>query len=157
MLCRSGVLGLKDVLEDTIWSPSPWTQVLENVLSSAWGQHYFMTCWKRAKVMSNVVLSWNTPENLQKKKFWRLNFVEKLRICGRRPFFEIACVSQKFWAKTVYFVSWRTLLHCVFGPKPRAFPSLASDFFGVLGLEPCVLDSTFDVKLVINLANLQTC
>ena len=96
-------------------------------------------------------------ELAKKKKFWRLKFVEKLRICGRRPFFEIACVSQKFWAKTVYFVSWRTLPHCVFGHRPRAFPSLASDFFGVLGLEPCVLDSTFDVKLVINLANLQTC
>ena len=47
------VLGLEGVLEDTIWShwprrPSPWPwprslQVLENALSSAREQHYFLT------------------------------------------------------------------------------------------------------------------
>ena len=39
------VLGLEDVLEDTFSSPWPWPrnlQVLENVLSSALGRHYFL-------------------------------------------------------------------------------------------------------------------
>ena len=157
MLCRRWVLGLKDVLEDTIGSLR-----LEHKSSK-------MSCpqledstivWH----VENGPRSWamlfclgTRQRTCKKKKILTIEFCGKVANLWAKTFFEIACVSQKCWAKTVYFVSWRTLPHCVFGPRPRAFPSLASDFLGVLGLEPCVLDSTFDVKLVINLANLQTC
>ena len=111
------VLGLEDVLEYTIWSPwarksSPWPwprslQVLKNALSWAREQHYFLTCWKWAKVMTNFASSWWTPESLQKtlwrhfflwralEFFWtfflfffgrRRNFSENLRTVGAKTF-----------------------------------------------------------------------
>ena len=61
--CRGGVFKDFLSLEDTIWSPWPWPwslQVLENALFSALGQHYFLTSWKLAKVMTKFVSSWRT-------------------------------------------------------------------------------------------------
>ena len=139
------VLGLEDVLEYTIWSPwprksSPWPwprslQVLKNALSWAREQHYFLTCWKWAKVMTNFASSWWTPESLQ-KTLWRHFFLWRAleffwtfflffflgdagifrkiyELLERRPFLFI------------YFL-WRTLPRCVFGAWPRAFLILAS-------------------------------
>ena len=42
----------------------------ENALFSAREQQCFLTCWKWAKVMTNFVSFWRTPESLR-KKFWR--------------------------------------------------------------------------------------
>ena len=65
---------------------------------------------------------------------------------------------KNFCEDLFFFFFWRALALCVLGPWPRAFLSLASrvsvlgkavlglGFFCVLGLEPCVLDSTSGVK-----------
>ena len=97
------------VLEDTIWSlwpqsSSPWLwssrpwprslQVLGNALSSARGQHCFLTCGKWAKAMTNFVSSWRMPESLR-KKFWRhFFFWRTLEISGK---------FTKFWSEDLFF------------------------------------------------------
>ena len=72
-------------------------------------------------------------------------FFELLKFCGvlekffrKRFFVEIAL---KIFVKTLFLFFGKHLRLC---PWSRAFLSLASDFFCVLGLglEPCVLDST---------------
>ena len=97
MACRGGVLEHVLGLEDTIWSPWPrrsssWSrslQVLENALSSAQGQHYFLTCWKWAKVMNNFVSSWRTPASLRKNFQAKFILGERLNFWSekRRSFF----------------------------------------------------------------------
>ena len=87
-------------------------------------------------------------------------FFELLKFCGalekffgKRFFVEIA---RKIFVKTFFFWRALALVSLVLGlglehscPWPREclsskklFLALASDFFCVLGLEPCVLDST---------------
>ena len=117
---------------------------LENALSSARGQHYFLTCWKYEKVMST-------------------NFVENLRICGRRPFFW-DCLQfmenlRKFWAKIFFLFLENTSALCSLSLASTILSlvsrgsalrwcvlglGLSLVFFCVLGLglKPCVLDST---------------
>ena len=105
--CRGGVfkdvLGLEDILGETIWSPwprmsYPWPrslQVLENAPSSARVQQYFLTCWKWAKVMTNCVSSWRTPESLR-KSFWRFFFSWRtLELSGK---------FTKFWIEDLFFL-----------------------------------------------------
>ena len=113
----------------------------KNALSSAREQHYFLTCWKWVKVMTNFVLSWRTPERLQ-KTFWRnfspgerLNFLKIYEFWERRPFFffflrtpEFSGKFANFWSEDLFFS--RSLPRCVFG----------LGFF--LCPWPCVLDST---------------
>ena len=75
-------------------------------------------------------------EGSPKKNFWR-------------PFYFWRSPEKNFW--TPYFLFLENTCACVLGPWPRAFLSsasrgavlvLGSDFFCVLGLEPCVLDFT---------------
>ena len=90
-------------------------------------------------------------------------FFELLKFCGalekffgKRLFVEIAFFflsPEKFLGRPFFFES---ACACVLGPWPwpRAFLSLASDFFCVLGLdglEPCVLDSTSESLIIINI------
>ena len=88
---QSSVISKGGVFEDTICSSS-WPgslQVLENALSSARGPHYFLTCWKFAKVMSiagarqrtceflseDLFFLWSSPEFCGKfATFWAENF-----------------------------------------------------------------------------------
>ena len=144
---RNGVL--EDVLglEDTFWSPwpwrsSPWSRGLKSsktALSSALGQPFFLNCWNFADRLKKNFRRRFLPENAW-KKFWRpLIFFF---------FFEIA---WKRFLKTFFF---ENTCACVLGPWPRVFLFLASrgsvlgravlglGFFCVLGLQPCVLDST---------------
>ena len=150
---------LKNLLEDTIWSPSPWTlQVLKYVLGLRTALLYDML--KMGQGHEQCCFVSEHARELAIKNFWRLNFVEKLRICGRRPFFLRSPAFRKNF-------------------EQRPFILFLGEHFGivslVLGLEhshpwpqifwcpwPWALCSwlhlsTFDVKLVINLANLQTC
>ena len=94
-------------------------------------------------------------------------FFGKLKFCGavekffgKRFFVEIALKNfcedlffffgdrlKNFCEDLFFFCFWRALALCVLGPWPRECLSserlsLALDFFCVLGLEPCVLDST---------------
>ena len=116
-------------LEDTIWSSWPWPrslQVLENALSSARGQHYLLTCWKWAKIMTNFVYSRRTPESLQ-KNFWRQFFsLRMLEISGK--FTKFRSEDLLF----IYLFFWRT-------PKISFFFSFFLNHFRVvplvLGLE----------------------
>ena len=123
--------GLEDVLEVTIWSPWPrrssfwpWHRslhVLENALSSARGQRYFLTCWKWAKVMTNTVSRWKAPESLR-KSFWRLLFSWRTleifeKVLSEELYFlwltpEFFGKFMKFWAKIFVF---RSLPRCVLG------------------------------------------
>ena len=146
---RGGVLENILGLEDTIWSPWLWPrslQVLENALSSARGQHYFLTCLKWPRSWPNF-FRLKERQSLR-KKFWRHFFSRRtLETCGK---------FTKFWSEDPFFV--KSLPRCVLGvwPWPRDGLSsvglslaLASDFFCVLGLilEPYGLDSTSDCKL----------
>ena len=56
-------------------------------------------------------------------------------------------LPEKFF-EDLYFLFGNTCA-CVLGPCPREDLSLASEFFCVLGLKPCVLDSTSDKNHVI--------
>ena len=129
------IFGLEDVLKDTFWSfwpwsrrlsPWPWPQSLKPskiALSSARGQHYFLTSLKVCGVPKNFF--------------------------GKRFSLEI---DWKFFLKAFFFGE-----HLRFCPWSRAFLSSASrgsvlgravlglGFFCVLGLglERCVLDSTY--------------
>ena len=142
-LVRGGVLedtlSLEDVLKDTFWCPwpwpqrsSPWPQVLENcpALSS------------RTALFFELLKFCRSPEKVLLKTFY---FGENL----------------KFFFEDLFFLE--NTCACVRGPWPHAFLSLASrgsvlgravlglglGFFFVLGLEPCVLDSTSATSVII--------
>ena len=119
-ITRGGVLENVLGLEDTFWSHWPGSLKSSKIaLSSAQGQHYFWT------VQISLKNARNLGENLQ-TFFWVPSRRDRLKKNVWRPFF---------------FENTRV---CVLGfwPWPREGLSLASKFFCVLGLEPCVLDST---------------
>ena len=106
-------------------------QVLENALSSARGQHYFLTCWKFAKVMSIVGARQRTSE------------------FSREDFFltEIARISRKicdFLSEDLFFT--RTLPRYVLNSLASRGSVLGRcvlglGFFFVSSTPPLVVDS----------------
>ena len=127
------------VLEDTFWSPwawprssSPWPRGLKSskiALFSARGQHFFLNCWNfvgRLKKNFRCFLL----ENAWKKFFedllffWRALALVSLALASSIPVLGLERVCPRKCCPWLW-------------PWPRIF-------FWVLGLEPCVLDSTSD-------------
>ena len=152
------VLGLENVLEDRFWSPwpwprmsSPWPRGLKSSkigLSSARGQQYFFELLKFCGALEKF---------FGKRFFVEIAWKIFVKIFFLFFFYFFSEIAWKVFVKTFFFF-WRALalVSLVLGlglehscPWPRECLSserlslaLASDFFCVLGLEPCVLDST---------------
>ena len=134
-------------LEDTFWSPWPWPRSLKSskiALSSVRGQHYF---WTVEILLENAR---NLAKNLHRPFFW----FPQVEIAWKKIFkdffawkkllkayFFLRSPEENFWRP--FFFLENTCV-CVLSPCLREGLSLASKFFCVLGLGPCVLDSTSD-------------
>ena len=114
------VLGLEDVLEDTFWSPWPWpwprsVRSLKIALSSARGQHYFLTRWnfvgKRQKHRENfantffVFRNWSigvAKRASPQLKFYQWQKCDKKAYCFFSfsfflAFFAYTSSEQQYW------------------------------------------------------------
>ena len=108
--------------------------------------------------MSNVVSSCSTPENLRKNIFdawnlWKISefLGEDLHVFFFGNLLKFAENLQKFWAMSFCFENtfalrlWSLALASRGSVLGRCVVGLGLEFFCVLGLglEPCVLDSTY--------------
>ena len=104
--CRGGVLedvlGLRDILEDTFWSP--WPRSLRSskiALSSARGQHYFLNRWifvgKRQKPRGNFANTFFVFRN------WSIGLAKRAS-----PPNEISPMT-KMWQKSLLFLQFQFL------------------------------------------------
>ena len=131
------VLGLKDVLEDTFWSPWPWLRSLKPskiALSSAREQHYFWT------VEISLENAKNLAENLQ-RPFFGFSSRDRLKKNFKflkTFFFEIT------WKKILrtFFFSFFFWEHLRLCPWPQEGLSLASKLFCSLALASSLVSST---------------
>ena len=122
------------------WSPRgrPWPRGRPrwHILKSLASKVKFLVLASRPQVLEN----WPVLGSRTALFFELLKFCGALeKFFGKRSFVEIA---WKIFVKTFFFGE-----HLLLCPWPRECLSserlsLASDFFCVLGLEPCVLDST---------------
>ena len=70
-------------------------------------QHYFLTFWKWAKVMTNFVSSWRTPESLRKNFWWDFFPWRTLEFSGKFTKFRS---EDLFLEITSTFCSWSLAL-----------------------------------------------
>ena len=106
-LARGGVLedvlGLKDVLEDTFWSPWPWPRSLKSskiALSSAQGQHYFLNSW-------NFVGKRQKPRGKFANTFF-IFLTWSIGVGKGPPPIEISPMT-KMWQKSLLFLQFQFL------------------------------------------------
>ena len=109
------------VLEDTFWSPWPWSLKSSKIaLSSARGQQYFFNRW-------NFVGNCQKPRRKFAKNFF----------CFPQVKIAWKIIFEDLFLRMLEKIFWKPFFWRILVPV-----SLASKFFCVFGLEPCVLDST---------------
>ena len=135
--------GRGGVLEDTIWSPWPWKsnpwprslQVLQNGLSSAWGQHYFFDLLKMTQGHDQFCFVLKNGRERAKKILKPFLFLENAwifrriyEISERRPFIFFLFIffrrTSEFSEKFTNFWSENLLFYFIFLEINSAFLGL---------------------------------